>query len=379
MSVSLKQRVARNLFNIRGWKTKRKIVVLESDDWGSIRMPSKDVYDKLLASGIEVNKCSYCKYDSLETEKDLNLLFDVLLSCKTGSGQNPVITANTIVANPDFEKIKESDYKEYYFENSEKTFERFPDCKNSFNLWKKGITENIFHPQLHGREHLNVNRWMRYLQEGSKETLYAFENNMFGISTNVSKENRRSYMAALDFEDEKELAQQKEILKDAQNIFQSYFGYNSLSFIAPNHTWSSKLEPVLSDIGVKYLQGARFQVIPHSEKAENKNKKHYTGESNSTNQYYLVRNSFFEPALMSSNFDSVNNCLHQIDVSFRWNKPAIISTHRLNYMGSIVEQNRTQNLSLLKKLLTSIIKKWPDVEFFTSDKLGELIADKSQK
>lgn len=36
----------------------------------------------------------------------------------------------------------------------------------------------------------------------AKGTL-AFENNMFGIITNVSKENRRSYMAALDFDDEK--------------------------------------------------------------------------------------------------------------------------------------------------------------------------------
>lgn len=80
----------------------------------------------------------------METEEDLNLLFDVLLSCKTGSGQHPVITANTIVANPDFEKIKESDYKEYSFENSVKTFERFPDCTNSFNLWKKGIAKIFF-------------------------------------------------------------------------------------------------------------------------------------------------------------------------------------------------------------------------------------------
>ena len=37
----------RNLLNFRGWTTKRKIVVIESDDWGSIRMPSKNIFKKL--------------------------------------------------------------------------------------------------------------------------------------------------------------------------------------------------------------------------------------------------------------------------------------------------------------------------------------------
>ena len=30
----------RNLSNLPGWRTSRKIVVIESDDWGTIRMPS---------------------------------------------------------------------------------------------------------------------------------------------------------------------------------------------------------------------------------------------------------------------------------------------------------------------------------------------------
>ena len=46
--MSLKQTITHNLLNILGWRTKRHIVVIESDDWGSIRMPSKKVYDKLL-------------------------------------------------------------------------------------------------------------------------------------------------------------------------------------------------------------------------------------------------------------------------------------------------------------------------------------------
>ncbi len=102
--------------NLGGWKTDRKIVVIESDDWGSIRMPSKDTYYSLLKLGIPVNKCHYNRFDSLATEEDLTALFDVLTRHKDHKGNYPVFTANCVVANPDFEKIKASDFKEYHYE-----------------------------------------------------------------------------------------------------------------------------------------------------------------------------------------------------------------------------------------------------------------------
>lgn len=39
-----KQHITHNLLNIPGWRTNRKVVVIESDAWGSIRMHSKEVY-----------------------------------------------------------------------------------------------------------------------------------------------------------------------------------------------------------------------------------------------------------------------------------------------------------------------------------------------
>jgi hypothetical protein len=40
--------IVRNLANLPGWCTNRKIVVIESDDWGSIRMPSLTIFENLL-------------------------------------------------------------------------------------------------------------------------------------------------------------------------------------------------------------------------------------------------------------------------------------------------------------------------------------------
>ena len=65
--------------------------------------------------------------------------------------------------------------------------------------------------------------------------------------------------------------------------------------------------------------------------------------------------------------------MKEIDLAFFWKKPAIISSHRLNFIGSMQSKNRGNNLILLDELLKKILKKYPEVEFMTSDLLGDLI------
>jgi hypothetical protein len=74
----------------------------------------------------------------------------------------------------------------------------------------------------------------------------------------------------------------------------------------------------------------------------------------------------------------VNDCLKEIEIAFRWHKPATISSHRTNYIGWLNEENRSNGLQKLDKLLGQIIKRWPDVEFLTSAELGNLIAQKTK-
>ena len=58
--------------------------------------------------------------------------------------------------------------------------------------------------------------------------------------------------------------------------------------------------------------------------------------------------------------------LRQIAAAFRWKKPAIISTHRVNFVGGINKQNREAGLKELHSLLKTIVKRWPDVEFMST-------------
>ena len=54
-----------------------------------------------------------------------------------------------------------------------------------------------------------------------------------------------------------------------------------------------------------------------------------------------------------------------------------MSAHRINFIGILDEKNRKNNLKLFESLLKRIIKLWPDVEFMSSDQLGDLIAEEN--
>lgn len=376
----IKQNLTHNLLNLPGWSTKRKIVVIESDDWGSIRMTSKDSYQYFLNKGYPVDKCPYNRFDALECNKDLELLFEVLSSVKDKNEHPAIFTANHIVANPNFNKIKESYYNEYSYESFPETLKHFPQHERVFDLYKEGIERMLFMPQFHGREHVNVKRWMRSLIQGNQASLDAFEHQMFSVHQPYDPGNKNEFMDALDFDSEDDSNYLDSLVVDGLNLFDQIWGFSSKSFIASCYIWHSSLEKTLSAKGVNYIKGMAVQNEPIAGKGTFRYIRHYhyQGQKNKYGQRYLIRNAFFEPSHNPS-FDWVNDCLKRIEISFRWHKPAIISSHRVNYMGSIDPSNREKNLKSLTQLLFEILKKWPDVEFLSTNQLGEQMSEKAER
>jgi len=363
----------KNLSNIPGWRTKRKFVIFESDDWGSARMPSKEALNILLSENInpfDDDEARYLKNDGLASEKDLSRLFDVLSGFKDFNGNNPVFTIFSLVANPDFNKISSNNFKEYYYEPFVDTLKRYPDHAKSFDLWKEGIKRKIFIPEFHGREHLNVTTWLKALQMGNRDTIKAFQNSVYGI-TPKNPINNIAYQAAFNIVETREIAFLQNVIHDGLQLFENLFGYKASVFVPTNGWFNNYLEKELFDNGIKFIGVSKIQKEPLGE-CKIKKHYHYIGQRNKFDQVYLTRNCFFEP---SSNWKSdwVNACLQDINISFRWNKPAVISTHRVNYIGFLNPENRDSGLKQLNLLLKSILKTWPDVEFITSKELGQLI------
>lgn len=368
----LKKSLISNVVNTLGWHTNRKIVVFESDDWGSIRTSGNEALNELKLAGFEVNDCPYTLYDALESNKDVEILLDTLYRFKD-KNENPAnFTLNNIVANPDFKKIKESGFQKYYHENFTATYNRYPEHDKSFNLIKEGKSLKTFSVQLHGREHVNVAQWMKALRSNDKNSRLLFKNNMFSAHISGPSSCRNEYLQSFGIFEEDEIKAHHDIITEGVELFQKIWGHTSESFIAPCYTWNSSLEKTLASKGILYLQGTHIHKdarVPNDH-GYFKKRFNYLGKKNKYRQKYIVRNCWYEPS-QNPEIDNESITLKQIAKAFQYKKPAVICSHRLNYIGYLSTKNRDENIKGLGKLLGGIKKQWPDVEFLSTDELGK--------
>lgn len=360
--------------NSSGFHTDRKIVVIESDDWGSIRMPSKKTYESLVKLGDNCSQDAFLRYDSLERLQDLKQLFEVLRQYKDKNGKHPCITANYAVANPNFDLIKPQE-KYYAYEPFTVTYENY--YGNSSDIMREiqvGIKEHCFYPQLHCREHMNVTRWMKDLHDGKEDVQIAFSKKMIGIGSSFSKQNYFGYMDALNYDSANELYVLRNIIVDAATIFKNIFGYSSKTFVASCYVWTNQIENILKDIGIEGIQTQFKQnICPLRGTSLILNQFHYSGQKNRLGQYYSIRNCEYEPAYDHRYIERAEACIKQVLDSFAFYKPAVINSHRLNYISAIDPDNGLIGLKGLDYLLKTITEKEPNIEFMSSEELLEVM------
>ncbi|MDN3658894.1 hypothetical protein QWZ08_24840 [Ferruginibacter paludis] len=353
--------------NYRGKKLHGRFLIIESDDWGAIRTPSRYALEAFKNKGLDLPNSVY-KNDSLASNEDLDALFNLLQSLRDNSGNPLKLTANVIMANPDFKKIKAADFKTFYFEDFRSTLLHYPQHDQSFSRWQKAITDGLFMPQFHGREHLQYNRWLKVLQAGNEDALFCFN-----LGATYSGLKDYSFMEAYDWDSPTDVEEQKKVVLEGLRMFENVFGFKSKSFIAPCYNWDSALEPLLQANGVKIIQGIRYQLKPTGCFDNYQRMPHSFGEINQLGLAYNVRNCFLEPSMLPAK-DWVDSCLAQIATAFLWQKPAVICSHRINYIGYIDKGNRERGLRDLKTIIRKVQSKWPDVQFISTDQLDEMLA-----
>jgi|SRR5690554_1436526 len=368
--MNLKTLLAKYYINLRGWNTNRKIVVIESDDWGSIRMASPESYTNLLGKGYPINRNKFTSLDGLEKTEDLEVLFDILEKYKDKKGNHPVITVCAVVANPDFEKIKSSNFNDYHFETIDKTYASYGEY-DLLKYWKeKGIKNNLLYPQFHGREHLNPRKWLSVLKDGVQIELDAFkENTLLGFSDSEESRNK-NYMAAFESTSEKHKEEINLIVKEGLDIFEKLFGFRSISFMPSQSKQFAELNETLVNHGVLFNQGGQY-FVPRRDGTFKRIDK-YWGHQDKYGMTYWRRNATFEP-YKNQQHNHVASCLKEIAIAFRCGKPAVINSHRINYTSRISKENRDLSLAKLNELINAILIKWPDVEFMNSEMLGNIM------
>ena len=356
---------------VRSWRSPDRILVIESDDWGMIRTSTPKAYHYLASRGYEMKR-SLLSLDALETDDDLTALFDVLGCFRDCRGYPASMTANMIMANPDFAAIRDNGFQHYVYKPVRDTLALSPRRKSVPALWMDGMKNRLFRPQFHAREHIRWWEWMNTLRNGSREAIDTFDLNMCGVPLAVSKERQsffRPVFIGLSSKDNSDVDIAR-MIGEGIEYFHNQFGFRPLSTVAPNLTWTGETERLWARHGIRYIQGGILQYMVTAR--GHRRIAHYLGERSEHGSIYLVRNCDFERSA-SEKDDDWQKCFSQIGRAFYLKTPAIISSHRVNFIGSIVESNRKRGLAQLDQLLSAVQARWPDVNFLSSAELGYMI------
>ena len=369
MIQDIKNHIRFNLKNIPGWRTSRKLLIFESDDWGSVRMPSLNAYDIIVKSGVPIENSYYDRNDTLARAEDLESLFNVLMSVKDSTGRPAVFNPFVNPCNPHYQKIKESGFELYYPEVFFDTLDRWGETAEIKSLWMQGIQDEIFNPAYHGREHLCVPLWMRHLKNGNKLLREGFNNEFYSVPLSTLNSNVSAFRPALYFDRVSDIPQLSLSIKEGLAYMKELFPKFSYVFCPPNGVSHQIFDDVAFENDINTIVALRKRPEPDGRGGFSHTYYRF-GKQRKNGQVYYSRNCGFEPGRGKMN---AAFCLQQIDAAFRWGKPAVISTHRVNYMGKLNPKNRKIGLEQLKELLERVTKKHPSVEFITSQELSELI------
>ena len=356
---------------------KRKIVVFESDDWGSIRVPSRQAYECLNRQGAALDMEAFTANDGLESAQDVRALLGVLKRQQDIKGRHPVLTMFYAMRNADFDRILREGYESFYDEPFTTTSVRYDGDDQMLQEVLQGVREQLFCPQLHCQVHLNVRAWLRDLKAGREDTRLAFQHGMVGVGTNFDKNNRYGYMDALHNRSEEEIQAYKGCLEEAVYDFAKVFGYAPTAFVAPCYVWDPAVEPYLFQIGIRMICGANDQLIPRKENYERFDRAvHPVGSINGHGMLYLNRNVDYELIYENPELDQI--AMRQIAAAFAQGKPAVISIHRANFVSRI-SGKREERLERFSGFICRMLQRWPDIEFMSSVELGGTITRENER
>ena len=354
---------------ITGWHSREKYVAFAVDDYGNVRLASREARDHL-ESRIPGFGGQMDRFDAVETREDLEALFETLSSVVDRDGRNPVFTAYALSANPDFGRMGKE--RSYAYEILTQTFQRLAATQphayeGTWKLWQEGMQRGLLRPQFHGREHFNIpllGEKLRRRDRDIEENL-AVES-LAGLS-GVPDMPGVAFTQAFGLSDLSQLDQQREIIAEGLKLFEQIFGFASATFAPPGLKLHKSLDEYVWSLGVASIDKPFYGRQPAG-KGRTRRSINFLSPPRKDRVGKIVRTLSFEPG-SGIKPDPIGAALREIEVAFRWRKPAIISSHRVNYAGHIDPANRKKGLSQLSQLLGAIKKSWPDVRFVSIDEL----------
>ncbi|MFN8586270.1 MAG: hypothetical protein U0704_00575 [Candidatus Eisenbacteria bacterium] len=303
-----------------------KAVVLQSDDWGLCAWVPDEQAHRVLAGQPAFRSEAGQRYgrSTLESAADVKRLEALLLEFRGADGLPPVWQANTIVAAPDWTRLVPP-----MFEVSELPvtgLDALPPRWARPGLvaaYRHAEAAGVWCAELHGLHHLPETAWLHALRRGQHDARAAHE-------------HLSPICAAVEESSEYDATEPREtrarVLREALRRFGELFGRAPGSFCPPDYRFDDWLEGEAESLGLTTLQGKPEQ----SGGRWTALRRRWLGlQFPHTNgvRFYLPPRIAFEPRGGADANGRVG-----VDAAHRgareaWGRgrPAIVSSHRLNY------------------------------------------------
>jgi hypothetical protein len=353
----IKRYFERKIINYRYKKTKDLVIAFDSDDWGSSATNSLSAVERAEKFGFDMRSAPFIHIDSLESERDVQDLSDVLLSFQDKDGHHPIFTLNYMMFNPNLEKMKNDNFSTYYFSSLTDT--------PSFDIKTLGRIKELigqcFEVELHGAEHLDV---LSYLKEATADP-ETFSNlaqcGLYQSGDQFTKSHPFGVSDELRCSNEDETSFAIDRLTMAKAAFSSTFSKNSETLTPSCGVLPYRLIKKLPKIEIRKI---KTSFLYYDVRSNGKLAKHIAFRKRRHNVAFLIRNARFEPSFTPDAFKKV---VSDIDYCSKHHVPCIICSHRLNYVGGSSASTKEFSLKELRHLLSYILLNYPNVKFLSTD------------
>lgn len=341
----------------KGLSFSRPLVVLQSDDWGRVGVRDREGYEQLRSSGVRLGENPH-DYYSLETAEDVIALRDLLKRHRDSTGRPACLVMNFLLANLDFQRTADSGFKDVHLKLLSQGLPGAWERPGLFEAYRKGISDEVFYPALHGLTHfcsLAVRRALESPGERSNllhtlwkaDTPYIYwRMPWIGYEYNNPEKPNAGFLEA---------EVQGDLIAEAGREFKKFFGVAPMSACAPGYRANSDTHRAWSECGVRVAQnGSGGALPPHMDEWE------------MLNLHRTIDVEPFERGLPLEKY------MQLAERCFERGIPAIISMHSINFHSSL-KDFRGPALRVLDEFLGALEAKHPDLLYLHDMNLYELV------